>query len=82
MIRAALVGAVLAVIGWFLLAFMYGAMGGRHATFDERMAHGVEWSAVMALAVSPILIIVGTVALTELAVRLLSEWPTRRARDF
>ena len=68
--------------GCFLLAFTYGAMGGRHATLDERMAHGVEWSAVMAFAVSPVLIIVGTVALAQLALRLLSGWTTGRARDF
>ena len=82
MIRAAFVGLFLAITGCFLLAFLHGAMGGTHATFDERLAHGAELSSLVAFAVTPFLFIVAVVVLADLGVRLFSHWPTRSTRYF
>jgi len=82
MIRAALVGAVLALVACFLLAFTHGALGGTHATFDERLAHGAEWSGVVCLAITPLLFLAAFGVLVELSVQLHSHFSTKKSRYF
>jgi hypothetical protein len=40
MIRAAIVGAIVALLGFFLFFFVSGALFGEHPPFDEHVAFG------------------------------------------
>jgi hypothetical protein len=40
MVRAAIVGAIMAVLGFFLFFFVSGALFGEHPPFDEHVAYG------------------------------------------
>jgi len=86
MIRAALLGAIAALLGVVLFSFLHGALFGMAAPFDERRAYGIEGgtNAVTALlflvlAVWPVVVVAAAGALAGVAGRLLSrDWSSHR----